>query len=250
MGKYRLEILFLFLSTCLWSKAQDVIINQTGERIACTFVENTKEYVSYFVTDSNALSLVSKDQLLYVKPEGSNAEKCFKNDTLVTRGNQNSLFIIGKVLNISPDTITLFTMRGDEPVYEYILIDNVLLIKLSNGDIEKFHEQSKQAKTVSSYELGQLDAKEYYRTPDGVIVTEVIFGLFLTGLPYVSLVIPFVAPKKLDNPKNPNNNLLKKDYEYYIGYQEQAKKRKVKDSLISLFSGIFTTLTILIIANL
>jgi len=249
MGKYRLEILFFFLSTCLWSQAQDVIFNRTGDRIACTFVENTKEYVSYFVTDSNALSLVSKDQLLCVKAEGSSAEKCFKNDTLVTRGNQNSLFLVGKVLNISPEIITLFTIRGEEAVFAYIPINDILLIKLSNGDIEKFYEQSKQAQTVSSYELGRLDAKEYYRTPDGVIVTEVISGLFLyPGL--ISMVVAFVPPSKLDNPKNPNNNLLKTDFEYYNGYQKQAKKKKVKDSLISLFSGIFTTVTILIIANL
>jgi hypothetical protein len=249
MGKYRWEILVFFLSTSLWSQSQDVIFNRTGERISCTLVENTKEYVSYFIMDSNALSLVSKDQLLCVKAEGSSAEKCFKNDTLVSRGNQNSLFLVGKVLNISPDSVTLFTIRGEEAVFEYIPINNVLLIKLSNGDIEKFYEQSRQAQTVSSYELGRLDAKEYYRTPNGVIVTEVISGLFLyPGL--ISMVVAFVPPRKLDNPKNPNNILLKTDSEYYNGYQKQAKKRKVKDSLISLFSGFVTTLGILIIVNL
>ncbi|MFN5886547.1 MAG: hypothetical protein ACK438_01125 [Flavobacteriales bacterium] len=249
MGKYRWEILVFFLSTSLWSQSQDVIFNRTGERISCTLVENTKEYVSYFIMDSNALSLVSKDQLLCVKAEGNSAEKCFKNDTLVSRGNQNSLFLVGKVLNISPDSVTLFTIRGEEAVFEYIPINNVLLIKLSNGDIEKFYEQSRQAQTVSSYELGRLDAKEYYRTPNGVIVTEVISGLFLyPGL--ISMVVAFVPPRKLDNPKNPNNILLKTDSEYYNGYQKQAKKRKVKDSLISLFSGFVTTLGILIIVNL
>ncbi|MFN5734938.1 MAG: hypothetical protein ACK444_02700, partial [Flavobacteriales bacterium] len=149
----------------------------------------------------------------------------------------------------SPDSVTLFTIRGEEAVFEYIPINNVLLIKLSNGDIEKFYEQSRQAQTVSSYELGRLDAKEYYRTPNGVIVTEVISGLFLyPGL--ISMVVAFVPPRKLDNPKNPNNILLKTDSEYYNGYQKQAKKRKVKDSLISLFSGFVTTLGILIIVNL
>lgn len=230
-------------------QAQDTLVKISGETVSCILVENTQGYVSYYESDSNALNLLMKNQLLYLKPAAGNHEWCFQNDTIVSKGQVSPLILVGKVLSITPDTVTLFCARKEQPYNQKLPVKELLLIKLSNGSIETFYDPISTNTLLSSYTLGENDAVKYYKTPYGLVVSEVMLGL-LVYPSLIGIAVAFVPPKKVDNPNNPNNALLKVDNEYKKGYTTMARKKKTKDSLIGLCSGILTTVAIVIGVNL
>ena len=177
--------------------------------------------------------------MLLIKKVNSPAEVLYKNDTLITK---NGVFISGKVLQVSSDSVSLFQYKGLIESPKQIDQNSLLLIKYGNGTVEDFSTLS-SLKPISKeelMELGKSDAKAYYKTHPAVIVSEVLLGLtsfLLIPIP-AAILIATVKPTNLNNPDNPNNKLITTEAEYKIAYTKQAKKYKSRDAFISYFSGI------------
>ena len=232
-------LLFVFVSFGAGFYAQDTLIKNTGEFLTGIILEQSDGYISYRGALSEEINLVAVDQLLLIKKVNSPAEVLYKNDTLITK---NGVFISGKVLQVSSDSISLFQYKGLIESPKQIDQNSLLLIKYGNGTVEDFSALS-SLKPISKeelMELGKSDAKAYYKTHPAVIVSEVLLGLtsfLLIPIP-AAILIATVKPTNLNNPDNPNNKLITTEAEYKIAYTKQAKKYKSRDAFISYFSGI------------
>lgn len=217
----------------------DTLVSNSGKIITGYILEQADGYISYRGALSEEINLIAIDQLLLIKKVNSPAEVLFKNDTLITK---NGVFISGKVLEVSADSISLFQYNGLIESPKQIDQNSLLLIKYGNGTVEDFSTLS-SLKPISKeelIELGKLDAKAYYKTHSVVIVSEVILGLssfLLIPIP-AAILIATVKPTNLNNPANPNNKLIATEAEYKLAYTKQAKKHKTRDAFISYFSGI------------
>jgi hypothetical protein len=232
-------LLFVFVSFGAGFYAQDTLIKNTGEFLTGIILEQADGYISYRGALSEEINLVAVDQLLLIKKVNSPAEVLYKNDTLITK---NGVFISGKVLQVSSDSVSLFQYKGLIESPKQINQNSLLLIKYGNGTVEDFSTLS-SLKPISKeelMELGKSDAKAYYKTHPAVIVSEVLLGLtsfLLIPIP-AAILIATVKPTNLNNPDNPNNKLITTEAEYKIAYTKQAKKYKSRDAFISYFSGI------------
>jgi len=232
-------LLFVIVSFGAGFYAQDTLIKNTGEFLTGIILEQADGYISYRGALSEEINLVAVDQLLLIKKVNAPAEVLYKNDTLITK---NGVFISGKVLKVSSDSVSLFQYKGLIESPKQIDQNSLLLIKYGNGTVEDFSTLS-SLKPISKeelMELGKSDAKAYYKTHPAVIVSEVLLGLtsfLLIPIP-AAILIATVKPTNLNNPDNPNNKLITTEAEYKIAYTKQAKKYKSRDAFISYFSGI------------
>lgn len=232
-------LLFVFVSFGAGFYAQDTLIKNTGEFLSGIILEQADGYISFRGALSEEISLVAVDQLLLIKKVNSPAEILYKNDTLISK---NGVFISGKVLQVSSDSVCLFQYKGFIESPKQIDQNSLLLIKYGNGTVEDFSTfySLKQISKEELLELGKSDAKAYYKTHPAVIVSEVLLGLtsfLLMPIP-AAILIATVKPTNLNNPDNPNNKLIATEAEYKLAYTKQAKKYKSRDAFISYFSGI------------
>lgn len=139
----------------------DTLVSNSGKIITGYILEQADGYISYRGALSEEINLIAIDQLLLIKKVNSPAEVLFKNDTLITK---NGVFISGKVLEVSADSISLFQYNGLIESPKQIDQNSLLLIKYGNGTVEDFSTLS-SLKPISKeelIELGKLDAKAYY----------------------------------------------------------------------------------------
>jgi hypothetical protein len=237
LNSIKLTLAFICLGAGVF--AQDTLIKKSGDFLTGIVLEQVDGYLTFRGELSEELNLISLDDLLLIKKANSPAEILYKNDTLILK---NGAIIPLKILAISPDFITYFRYIGHIPSPVTTDHKDILLIKYANGTIENYSDFTLASKLSKEQlvELAQSDAKVYYKTGTGVIVGEVLLGISSVMLyPVVAgITIACVKPTKLDNPLNPNNALLKSEADYKLAYANQAKKRKVKDALISYFSGL------------
>ncbi len=152
---------------------QDTLVSNSGDIITGYIIEQADGYISYRVPLSEEINLVAVDQLLLIKKANKPAEVLYKNDTLITN---IGIFISCKVLQVSTDSIRLFQYNGFIESPKQIDQNSLLLIKYGNGTIEDFSTLS-SLKPISKeelMELGELDAKAYFKTKPVVIVSEVL----------------------------------------------------------------------------
>jgi len=229
---------------------QDTLVSNSGEIIIGNIVEQADGYVSYRVPLSEEINLVAVDQLLLIKKANKPAEVLYKNDTLITN---IGIFISCRVLQVSADSVRLFQYNGFIESPKQIDQNSLLLIKYGNGTIEDFSTLS-SLKPISKeelMELGELDAKAYFKTNPVVIASEVLLGfttIFLLPIP-TAIIIASVKPSNLKNPKNPNVTLIDSEAEYKLAYTKQAKKIKKRDASISYFLGLLASVGALFLMN-
>jgi len=91
------------------------------------------------------------------------------------------------------------------------------------------------------FKKGYIDGEIYYMD------TGPFWGGFVTGLTFfyavpiiVTIGISRTPPRKLRNPKNPNNALLLSNLYYYVGFQSGAHKIKSKKTWRGFAVGIGT----------
>lgn len=242
-------LLFVFFCFGTGFYAQDTLVKNTGELLTGIIIDEADGYISFRGSLSEEINLVAVEQLLVIKKANSAYQVLYKNDTLITK---SGAILTGKVIEISPEVTVYFKFNGRLEMNRRIANSELLLVKFSNGSIENFNTSNINAKTNNEelYKLGAADALIYYKTTPGVIVGEVLLGISSIMLyPMVAgITIACVKPNKVDNPLNPNNNLIYSEPEYKKGYTMQAKKRKTKDALIAYFSGLGAIVTTIIVA--
>lgn len=237
----------ILLTWAMVGFSQDTLVKNSGEILSGHIVETHAEYLTFQQSNETELGIIPVDQILLYKTGSSEAIQLYKNDTLILKTGR---IVTGKVLTVSPESITYFRYNQHiEPIKE-LAQENILLIKFSNGTLENMSDL-KQSTTLSHLELEQMaksDALNYYRTPKNVVVGEVFLGL--TSFMFYSMVagvsIACIKPSKIDNPENPNNHLIAQEPVYKNAYINQAKKRKTKNSLVAFFSGMGASIGALI----
>lgn len=237
LNSIKLTLAFFCLGVGVF--AQDTLIKKSGDFLTGIVVEQVDGYLTFRAKLSEELNLISLDDLLLIKKANSPAEILYKNDTLILK---NGAIIPLKLLAISPDSITYFRYNGHITTPVTTDQKDILLIKFANGTVENYSDYTLSSKLSKEQlvKLAQSDASIYYKTGTGVIVGEVLLGISsVMFYPMVAgITIACVKPTKLDNPLNPNNAMLMSEPDYKLAYANQAKKRKVKDALVSYFSGL------------
>jgi len=100
--------------------------------------------------------------------------------------------------------------------------------------------------SIDFFRKGYIDGGIYYTNPGpfwGGFATG--FFVFFYGLPIIgTIAISITPPRNLGNPKNPNNDLLHSNSQYYDGFQSGAKRKKSEKTWTGfVIGGVTVVLT-------
>ena len=104
--------------------------------------------------------------------------------------------------------------------------------------------------SIDFFKKGYIDGEIYY-TDTGPWWGGFGTGLFVWfyGLPIIgTLVISRTPPRNLRNPKNPSNDLLISNPQYYDGFQSGAHRKKSKKTWTGFAIGAGTVVLIVVVA--
>ena len=208
--------------------AQDIIVKSAGEKINCKIVGIDSSFVSFIgENNGNEISVVPKENILAVKRDSQNFQLLFIPDTLVK---ENGNEIACKIIEIDPTLITYLPIDSAIGNLTMAMSSNFLLIRFGDGSQQVVEAKKVCSQNLDYYQMGQKDAQIYYKCPyavAGEIASGV--GTYFMGFGLIPTVIIYATPpSQLNNYKNPNNNLLATNKDYYEGYLEQAKRIKHK----------------------
>lgn len=218
--------------------SQDTLVDSKGSIFSVKITEIDSNIITYASLDTSIkdLKIIPRSAIIFVKYEGGKIEQLYSSDTLIT---QSGLIITCKVLEIDQSTLTYFTYRDKFSNLSIISKSDLLLIKLHDGTIQMASQQS--GMSPSDYQnLGDSDAKIYYKVGPAVIVSEIILGagtIFVAPI-LAGTIIAYSKPKKFDNNINPNNDMLNSNPNYKEGYQKRAYKMKIVTATLSYLAGI------------
>ena len=239
-----------FLLCCVFSlalccNAQDTLISDKGAITIANIVAQDADFITISSIDSSnkELVLVPKSSLIFIKYTSGITEQLYVNDTII---NSEGRVFPAKVLEVDDNSITYFYYTGKitEPVISSM--SALLLVKLHDGTkvaLTKTTEKPKGTKeegTSFEYDMGISDAKNYYKTKPEVIAGCVILGAtsFFVAPILFATIIAWTPPKNLHCLANPNDALLGSNTQYYKGFRDGAKRKKVSVATASYFSGL------------
>jgi hypothetical protein len=230
--------------------AQDIVVKSTGEKINCKIVETDSSFISFTGENSgNEISLVPKENILAVKRDSQNFQLFFIPDTLVT---ENGNEVVCKIVEIDPTLITYLPVDSAIGDLTMVMSSKFVLIRLGDGSQEvvksKQDNSADQLSSMDYYKMGRKDALVYYKCPYAV-AGEIASGIgtYFMGFGLIPAVIIYATPPaQLSNLKNPNNDLLASNKDYYSGYLEQAKKIKHKRCGIAYGATVLAPVAIVV----
>ena len=238
-------LLCCVVSLALCCTAQDTLISDKGAITIANIVAQDADFITISSIDSSnkELVLVPKSSLIFIKYTSGLTEQFYVNDTII---NSEGRVFPAKVLEVDDNSITYFYYAGKvtEPVISSM--SALLLVKLHDGTkvaLTKTTEKPKVTKeegTSFEYDLGLSDAKNYYKTKPEVIASSVIMGatsVFVAPILFATM-IAWTPPKNLHCIANPNDSLLESNTQYYKGFRNGAKRKKVSVATASYFSGL------------
>jgi len=231
--RFYISLLAIFSFFCLY--AQDTLVDKYGVVSGVRILEMDSSFISYYGSDtlSKEAILAPKANYILIK-QGSNVLSSYSNDTLISKSGN---IITCKVLSIEPNVLTYFKHTDHILPLQVLSKDNLLLIKLSDGTSET--PNAAIANIPNAFQMGQDDAKTYYKTPGALVFGEFLLGgAHLFTAPIIAgTIIAYTPPKKLENIENPNNSLLSSNPSYKEGYLTTAKKKKRNAATAGFLSG-------------
>ncbi|NBX38120.1 MAG: hypothetical protein EBR54_01730 [Flavobacteriia bacterium] len=231
----KLPLLLVGLFAFFLANAQDTIVDKNGAVTGVKIFEIDSLFISYYGIDtiSKEVIVAPKSNFLVIK-QGGNVISSYVPDTLI---NKSGKIIICKVLSIEPNVLTYFKYTDHILPLQVLSKDNLLLIKLSDGTFET--PNAANANIPNAFQMGQDDAKTYYKTPGALVFGEFLLGgAHLFTAPIIAgTIIAYTPPKKLENIENPNNSLLSSNPSYKEGYLTTAKKKKRNAATAGFLSG-------------
>ena len=234
--KFTFSLLAIWSLMCL--HAQDTLVDKNGLATGVKIIEFDSSLISYYGSDTSSKEaiLAPISNFILIK-QGNNVLSSYTSDTLISKTGK---IVTCKVLSIEPGVISYFKYTDHILPIQVLSKDNLLLIKLSDGTSEIPKDEIANTNIPNAFQLGEEDAKKYYKTPSDLVFGEVILGgghifIFPTIL---GTVLAYKAPKKLENIENPNNVLLNTNPMYKEGYLKTAKKKKRTAATIGFLSGM------------
>jgi hypothetical protein len=234
--KFTFSLLAILSLMCL--HAQDTLVDKNGLATVVKIIEVDSSFISYYGSDtsSNEAILAPISNFILIK-QGNNVLSSYTNDTLISKTGK---IVTCKVLSIEPGVISYFKYTDHILPIQVLSKDNLLLIKLSDGTSEIPKDEIVNTNIPNAFQLGEEDAKKYYKPGGGMIAGEVLLGFthLLMASTVAGTVIAYVPPTKLSSENNPNNFLLSTDPTYKNGYLSVAKKKKQARCSAGFLSGL------------
>lgn len=153
----------------------------------------------------------------------------------------------GKVLSITPDTVTYLSTQAGRSDTVRLATSSVFLIRYANGTKELLTKPAtppieRPMSKEEAYAKGRLDARKYYRAPGAFWGTYGATVLTGYGGPIVGVAVAASKPR----PRNfvvPEAKLLQ-DPNYTAGYQRQAQNKKIGSAAGGFGAGVGTLVVI------
>ncbi|MBO0358387.1 hypothetical protein J0X19_10560 [Hymenobacter sp. BT186] len=149
----------------------------------------------------------------------------------------------GKVLGITPDSVTYLTTEAGRSDTVRLATSSVFLIRYANGTKELLTKPAtapteQPMSKEEAYAQGRLDARKYYRAPGAFWGTYSATVLTGYGGPIVGVAVAASKPR----PRNfvvPDAKRLQ-DPNYTAGYQRQAQRKKIGSAAGGFGAGVGT----------
>lgn len=240
----------LILASTHFVCAQDTLVRNNGVILAGYIAESDSSTVtiSGLDTTEKQFQLFSIKNLLMIKHRDGRAEKFFANDTLITM--EGSL-VMGKILEITPDYVSIFTYNGKVNNVMMISKDAVFMLRMNDGTSETIDHNENLLTDEAAYRMGAEDAGKYYHVSKGAKAGSVFMGMetYMYGIGLVGeIAIAKGAPKNLHTMDNPNDQLLNTNMQYHNGYETAATKMKKKACWKNYAAGVIAPLALVALA--